>query len=411
MKPSLHSTVLRNATVVTRSGTAPAEIVVVGARISLLIREVSLGPLGSDADEHTTILDLDGRLVAPGLIDTQLNGGFGLDFTSEPESIWDVGALLPAMAVTAFLPTIVSSRPEIAERAMDTLANRPSDYLGAEPLGLHIEGPILNPERAGVHDRRALVPPSLDLIKGWGPESRVAMVTLAPELSGAYDVIRALADRGVVVAMGHSCATYSEAEDAARLGARHVTHLYNAMGPFNHRDPGLVGFSLDSGAVTAGLISDGVHCAPAAVRLALKSKGPAGIVLVSDAVAPMGQGDGQFDLAGLPVVCRDGVVTGPDGVLAGSAVSLLEGTRRFMRFTDCSLDEAVTVSATNPARLLRLPEKGAVHTGADADLVVFERDLTPALTMVGGRIAYRAPGLELDHFGSLDQSGGVPEWK
>lgn len=381
--------VLQNASVLTRSGAKLAEVVVVGDRISHLIRQLDRGLVRFDSDEAET-LDLEGLIVAPGLIDTQINGGFGLDFTSEPEAIWGVGARLPEFGITSFLPTIITSAPEATSRAQDVLASRPDGYAGAEPLGLHFEGPMLNVERKGAHDGSLMRLPSAEVIEGWSRDRGVAMVTLAPELDGAGDVVRTLVERRIVVSMGHSQADWYACREAAMLGANHVTHLYNAMSPFNHRDPGMVGFSLDSDDVTCGIISDGVHCTPLAVRLAWKAKGPDGLVLVSDAVAPMGLGDGHYSLGGYTVESRQGTVRGRGGELAGSAVPLIDAVRRFQTYTGCSLHEAFTVASTNPARLIRQPHKGVIRTGADADLVVLEPDLTPVMTIIGGRIRYQA---------------------
>ncbi|MGH7357484.1 MAG: amidohydrolase family protein [Candidatus Rokuibacteriota bacterium] len=214
-------------------------------------------------------LDASGLLVVPGFVDVQINGAFGNDFTADPGSIWRVGARLPASGVTAFLPTLVSPRAGEVEAAIDVLAaGPPSGYAGAAPLGLHCEGPMLSPRRRGVHRASRLRAPSAAVIRGWSRDRGIALVTLAPELRGASAVTRTLLRRGVIVAAGHSDATYEQATRAFARGIGAGTHLFNAMSGLHHRSPGLAGALLAAGDVPAGLIADGIHVHAAAVELA-----------------------------------------------------------------------------------------------------------------------------------------------
>lgn len=288
-----------------------------------------------------------------GFVDIQINGAFGHDFTEDPDSIWLVGDRLTESGVEAFLPTIISSPPGTVEKALAVLAQGPpANYQGARPLGLHVEGPMLAPSRRGTHPKQFLQLPSLAVIEGWTAAAGVLMVTLAPELPGARAVVETLLSEGVVVALGHSAATYEEATAALSWGVTHVTHLFNAMPPFDHREPGPIGALLGQEQVTAGLIVDGIHVHPAMVATAWRLLGPERVVLVSDAMAAAGLGDGSFSIGTVPVTVEGGRVVNADGRLAGSSLFLDQAVRNLVTFTGCSEAEAIAAATTNPLTVL-----------------------------------------------------------
>lgn len=288
-----------------------------------------------------------------GLVDIQINGGFGHDFTEDPDSIWLVGERLSEFGVEAFLPTIISSPLGTVEKALAVLAQgHPANYQGARPLGLHVEGPMLAPSRRGTHPEQFLRLPSLEVVEGWTAAAGVSMVTLAPELPGARSVVEALLSEGVVVALGHSAATYEEAMAAFSWGITHVTHLFNAMPPFDHREPGPIGALLVQGQATAGLIVDGIHVHPATVAAAWKLLGPERLVLVSDAMAAAGLGDGSFSIGTIPVSVGEGRVVNAEGRLAGSSLILDQAVRNLVAFTGCSPSEAIAAATKNPLTVL-----------------------------------------------------------
>jgi N-acetylglucosamine-6-phosphate deacetylase len=359
-------------------------------------------------------LDATGLLVAPGFLDLQCNGAVGVDLATDPERLWEVAAALPRWGVTAWLPTIVTSVPSVRLRALATWRAGPPPggvMPVATPLGLHLEGPFLAPAYRGAHDATALTSPSRELIdvEGWSPGEGVALVTLAPELPGAHDVIRVLAARGVVVAAGHSGATTREAAAAVDAGVRYVTHLFNAMAPLHHREPGLAGVALVDERLTAGLIADGLHVDPVAVRMAARILGDR-LSLVTDAVSALGAvgilgaaGPGTAPGASpgaspgaavrlggtdAAVSPHDGSVRLPDGTLAGSTLSLDRAVRNLVAFAGVTVGDAVASVTATPAVLLGLADRGVVAPGAVGDLVL----LTPAgdvvATVVGGRIAH-----------------------
>src|SRR5436190_8344344 len=205
-------------------------------------------------------LPAEGLILAPGFIDLQINGAFGSDFTADPSTIFEVGAKLPRYGVTSFLPTVVTSPPATVAAAQQALCQEPPRmYRGAVPLGLHLEGPFLNPKKRGAHNPKYLRLPNESEIADWSIDNGVRLVTLAPELPGALDIIRTLRSRGVVVSAGHSMATYEEANAGIEAGITYGTHLFNAMPPLGHREPGLVGALLADPRVTVGVLVDEVH--------------------------------------------------------------------------------------------------------------------------------------------------------
>jgi N-acetylglucosamine-6-phosphate deacetylase len=309
--------------------------------------------------------------TVPGLVDLQVNGALGHDLTSDPERLWDVAAALPAYGVTAFLPTVITADPTTPARALQVLAaGPPAGWRGAEPLGLHVEGPMLAPARRGAHPAEWLRDPSLELAAGWSREAGVAMVTIAPELPGALEVIAALAERGVVVSLGHTEAGSAEVAAAVAAGARCVTHLGNAMPPLRAREPGLVGAALgglapDGPELVAGLVVDGHHLAPELVRTAWRALGPARFLSVSDTTAALGLPDGATRLGDQDVVLADGAVRLRDGTLAGSAASLLDCLRVLVATVGCSVEEAVATATSTPLRLLGLDARSETITLTD----------------------------------------------
>jgi len=337
-------------------------------------------------------LDATGLTVAPGYLDLQVNGAAGIDITAEPERLWDVGAALPRFGVTGFLPTVVTSPARVRDRALAALAaGPPAGWVGARPLGLHFEGPMIAPGRVGAHAAAHLLVPSLALIAGWSRAAGVAMVTLAPELPGAAEVIGALAERGVVVAAGHTDATAACARAAVDAGVRAVTHLFNAMAPMHPREPGLAGAVLAGLPVVAGVIVDGHHVAHEMIRLAWRALGPRRRLLVSDATAGLGAPAGRYRLGDAEIASDGQAVRTPGGALGGSACGLDACVRNVVAYTGCAPADAVAAVTSVPASLLETAERGSLRPGAAADLVLLDPDLRVAMTVVGGVVAYRRP--------------------
>lgn len=362
---------------------------VTGGSVDVTIADGHVAPTATGDD----VLDARGLHVLPGLLDLQVNGAAGIDLTHEPERLWEVAAALPRYGVTAFLPTIITSAPQARERALAVLAaGPPAGWSGAVPLGLHLEGPMIAPARKGAHPPRWLAEPAADLVAGWSWAAGVAMVTLAPELPGALDVVTALAERDVVVALGHTEATPEQMTAAADRGARAVTHLGNAMPALAGRLPGPVGAALADPRLTVGVIADGHHLHPTTVAAFAGALGPGRLLAVTDCTAALGMPDGPARLGDQPVVVREGTVRLDDGTLAGSAADLPACLRVLRAATGCSLAEAVASATTVPAALLGDPSRGTLAPGARGDLVLVDDDLTVVATVVGGRVLHDRRG-------------------
>ncbi len=331
-----------------------------------------------------------GLLVAPGCVDLQCNGGLGIDLAGAPERLWELGALLPRFGVTAWLPTIVTTPDGIVDRAIAALAaGPPAGWTGAIPLGLHLEGPFLSSAKRGAHPEAQLRPPTLEAIEGWSRETGVAVVTLAPDLPGAVEVIEALVQRGVVVSLGHTPATAEQATVAVEAGASWVTHLFNAMSPLHHREPGLAGVALADSRLHVGLIPDGIHVHPQVVALAQRALGER-LTIVTDAVGALGMPFGRQALGRTEVTIDEGGVRLADGTLAGSNLAMDQGVRNLVAFSGCTAEAALHAASTAPAALLGDTIRGTLAPGARADLVLLSEELDLVATIVGGEVVHDA---------------------
>ena len=354
-----------------------------GRSLDLIARD---GVLTEDAPADIT-LDATGLTVAPGFIDVQVNGAFGHDFTTDPESIWTAAARLPETGVTAFLPTVITAPDGTVQAAQAALQHRPDGFLGAEPLGLHLEGPMISYERRGAHPAQYLARQAS--AHNWDPASGVAMVTLAPELPGALDATRTLTDRGVVVSLGHSNATSAEAEAGADAGATFGTHLFNAMSLPTRSEPGLAGFLLTDPRLFFGVINDDVHLHRRLIQLMSAAAGDR-MVLITDAIAAMGIGDGTYRLGSLDVTVQGMVASRADGGLAGSVLRIDQAVRNLVEITGCTIEAAVATVTAHPAALLHLTDRGSLQTGHRADVVLLDPDTQVVATIAAGHIAYLA---------------------
>lgn len=363
---------------------------------ALLIQDGLIQHIGK-SDEMTVpdaaqVIDAHGKIVAPGLIDLQLNGAFGDDFAANPETIWRVAAQLPRFGVTAFLPTLVTCPLEQIASAQRALRERPKDFRGAEPLGLHLEGPFLNRLKKGAHNPAYLREPSSEVVRDWSRANGVWLVTLAPELPNALGLVEELATQGIVVSMGHTMATVDEAQAGYRAGIRYATHLFNAMPPLDHRNPNAPGAVLAHREWVAGLIPDGIHVHPTMVKTVWLAKGT-NVNLVSDAMAALGMPPGTYKLNDFDCVVSDKQVRLKNGTLAGSVLPLDQAVRNFIGYTGCTLSEALETVTTTPARVLGIEsERGQIAEGMVADLVVLDAGLQVEMTVAGGDIVFGREG-------------------
>jgi len=319
-------------------------------------------------------------IAVPGFVDLQVNGFAGVDLMhADAEGYRRAATALLETGVTAYLPTFISA-PE--EELLTALRSLPADPGGARILGVHLEGPFLSKKRLGIHPaaaRRDPDPNLLERLLGAGP---VRMMTLAPELPGANELIDRLLRDGVAVSAGHTDATAVEAKLGFDRGVRAVTHLFNAMRPFRHRDPGLAGAALAREDVIVQIILDGVHLAEETARLTWQAA-RGRVALVTDAVAAAGMGDGFYYVGGSPINVRNGVARSLDDVLAGSSLTMIEAVRN-LHALGASLEEAVAAATAVPARVLGATGLGRLEVGLPADLVVLDDNLEIERVCVGG---------------------------
>jgi N-acetylglucosamine-6-phosphate deacetylase len=334
-------------------------------------------------DGRVTAIGLDGvgrGIAAPGFVDLQVNGFAGIDFLgADADGFATAGEALLETGVTAYLPTLITSEEPDLVAALEAV---PDSVPGPRILGVHLEGPFLSPARLGTHrgsGRRDPDPALLERLLAAGP---VRLMTLAPELPGALALIDLLHERSVVVSLGHTDATALEAHAAFERGVRAVTHVFNAMRPLAHRDPGVVGAALARPDVVVQAIVDGVHLDPDIVRLLWRAAAGR-LSLVTDAIAGAGLGDGTYALGEIEIVVADDVVRSEDGMLAGSALTMVEAVRNLVAL-DVPLEGALEAAAAVPARVLGAPGLGRLLPGGTADIVVLDDALEVVRTLVGG---------------------------
>jgi N-acetylglucosamine-6-phosphate deacetylase len=320
--------------------------------------------------------DFGDSILAPGLIDIHVHGSFGYDVMQNNEpGRRKFEEFLARHGVTSYYPTTVTAPLETTLRSLErlggTIESKAASAGTAQPLGIHLEGPFLSHVRRGAHLPEQLLPLDLRTFDRLWQASRgqIRVMTIAPELPGAAEVIAEATKRGVCVSVGHSDANGEQTVAALAAGARHATHTFNAMRPLDHRDPGILGEVLSNPSFTADLIADGIHVHPSIVRLFLEAKGEERAVLITDATAAAGMPDGRYQLGPLEVEVRDGKCL-RDGKLAGSLLTLDQAIRNVMSFAGWDLQPAVRLATLNPARVAGAKGKGSIVAGADADMVV-----------------------------------------
>ena len=323
------------------------------------------------------------KIAAPGFVDVHIHGAGGHDvMEGTGDALKAVASTIAGHGTTSFVATTVTASPDAICRSAEGVARyfglqHEAGDLRAEVLGVHFEGPFISPLRRGVHPPEFLKLPSADLLAQFiaAAKGRAQILTIAPELLGAMPCIDAARKAGMVVAIGHTDATYEQARAAIARGAHHAVHVYNAMRPFTHRDSGVIGAVLTTPEVTAELIADGVHVDETAMRLLLQAKGPSGVILVSDGISATGMPDGKYMLGTFEVTVSDGVCRNAEGKLAGSTLTLDRALRNIVNL-GTPLSHALRMLTLNPATLLGLEfKKGALRAGADADLVLLDESL------------------------------------
>ena len=341
---------------------------------------------------QASIHDFGDCVLAPGMLDIHVHGASGYDVMQADEGGRSrFEQFLARHGVTSYYPTTVAAPLDETRSALERLAcaiesAASNDAAGcARPLGIHLEGPFLSHPRRGVHPPEYLVAPTLNAFdKLWqAAKSRISLMTIAPELDGAPEVIAEATRRGVCVSMGHSDADLTFARAAVSQGARHATHVFNAMRPLNHRSPGLLAEILTNPKMTADVIADGVHVDPSIVKLVLRAKGIENTVLITDAISATGMPDGRYRLGSFEVELKDGKCLA-DGKLAGSVLTMDRALSNLMEYAGLDLQPALRAATMNPAAVAGAENKGTIRPGADADFVVLTQAGEVCATVVRG---------------------------
>lgn len=346
-------------------------------------------------------IDCGGALISPGYIDVQINGGFGIDFSFNvdkvEESIDKVAKGLLTHGVTSFCPTLVTSPSEVYHKVLPRIKKRNGGDHGASILGVHVEGPFISPKKKGAHPEQYIK--KFDqgfksVTDMYDDLDNVCMLTLAPEIPNALSIIEELCRRNIKVSLGHSIANLSEGEEAVKHGASFITHLFNAMLPFHHRDPGLVGLltsdQIPPGKIIHfGIISDGIHTHPAALRIAHRTH-PEGLVLVTDAISALGLEEGIHQLGQFKIEIRKGCAyIAETDTMCGSITEMSKCVRHFKDATGCTIVEALEAATLHPARCLGIDSyKGILNFGADADFILLDEKLELLSTWISGECVY-----------------------
>jgi N-acetylglucosamine-6-phosphate deacetylase len=365
----------------------------------LLVQDGVIAGVGTlleqEAPRARRVLDLGESILVPGFIDMHIHGGAGRDvMDASPDALPAVERLLYSHGVTSYFPTTITAPMDGTLRALEHLGQEierasENQESRARPVGIHLEGPFISHARPGVHPVADLQKPSLPLFERMWEASRgtVKVITIAPELPGARELISEATRRGVCVSMGHSDADLAQAQAGVDAGVRHATHTFNAMRPLDHRDPGIIGETLTDKRISAEIIADGIHVDPVVVRLFLRAKGAEGAVLVTDATAATGMPNGRYQLGSLEVEVKDGKCL-HDGRLAGSVLTMDRAVRNIVKFANWDLQRAVQLATLNPARTTGLTSNaGQLVAGAPADIVALNASGEVVKTIVRGQAA------------------------
>ena len=331
--------------------------------------------------------DLQGATLLPGYIDCQVNGGGGVLFNNAPDvdALRRIGAAHRRFGTTGFLPTLISDDVNVMEQAIAATRRAISEKVPGV-LGIHLEGPYIAPARKGTHDAgKFRVPDAAEMDMATALDNGITLITLAPECVGT-DVVRALVERGALLCAGHTAASYAQARAGLDAGIRGFTHLFNAMSPLTGREPGTVGAALEDRDSWCGIIVDGHHVHPASLRVVLAAKPRGKVLLVTDAMPPVGADDPSYVLYGETITVRDGVVRNAAGSLAGSALDMATAVRNTVQWLGLPLEEVARMASTYPAEFLGIGDRcGRIAPGYQADLVALDEQLQVVETWIQGK--------------------------
>jgi N-acetylglucosamine-6-phosphate deacetylase len=384
-------TFIRGGTILTPQQTIENSVVVIdGERIVGIEPERQV----ADTPAEGRVIDAGGSWVTPGLIDVHVHGSVGHDtMDASPKSLDKMGKFYLQQGVSSFLPTTITASPEATWRAIENAVQHRQVDTGAQPLGLHLEGPYLGYKTRGAQPPEWLRNPDPTEYRTWFETGCIRLVTLAPEIPGALDMIRTGVEYGVRFSAGHTEADFGVLRRAADAGLTQATHTFNGMTGLHHREPGTIGAVLTDDRIYAEVIADGIHLHPAVLGLVIRAKSPGRTILVTDAMRAVGMEDGDYDLGGQIVHVREGIARTEAGSLAGSTLKMIEALRNAFEFgqehAGLTLNQAVQMATATPAEALGLAgRKGTIQPGADADIIVLDAGFNIQHVMVGGRLVW-----------------------
>ncbi|MFJ5789845.1 N-acetylglucosamine-6-phosphate deacetylase [Lysinibacillus sp. NPDC093197] len=356
------------------------------------------------ADDQFYVIDLQGQSVIPGMIDIHTHGTSGADvMDAEIASFETIVRALPQEGTTSFLATTMTQSDENISKALKNAASFIKSYQKpgqSEVLGVHLEGPFVNPSMAGAQPVDFIIQPEIPLFEKWQElaEGTIKLVTLAPEQKGGLEFIRYLKENEIVISIGHSDATFADVKKAIGAGATQVTHLFNQMKGLHHREPGVVGAALLLEELYAELIVDGIHVCPAMIQLAYQNKKSEKLILITDSIRAKCLKNGNYDLGGQKVIVKDGMAVLENGTLAGSVLKLSDALKNMLKYCgDCTLEDVIKMTSTNPAKQLNISDrKGIIKAGMDADLVVLNNVYDVQMTFCRGILSYQKESLMED---------------
>lgn len=361
------------------------------------IKEVgTLDTLQQHSIEDVTVIELEeGTKIIPGFIDVHIHGAGGADtMDATSEALHTMAIHLPQEGTTSFLATTMTQSKEKIVQALRNAAQyveQSNDGAESEVLGLHLEGPFINPGKKGAQPLEHIVEPNIELFKEWQKEAgnHIKLVTVAPEMPNGLEFIKYLSENGVTASIGHTDSTFLQVKHAVDAGATQVTHLYNGMRGLHHREPGTAGAALLFDELKVELISDGIHISPEMIQLAMNAKGTDGALLITDSMRAKCLKNGRYELGGQPVIVADGRASLEDGTLAGSTLKMIDSVRNMLQFTSLTLQEVIKLASVNPAKQVRVfDRKGSIEVGKDADIVILNSQLDITMTICRGKIAY-----------------------
>ena len=344
--------------------------------------------------KNVEIIEAQNKFIVPGYIDIHVHGGGGSDvMDGEYEAIKQVATTHSRFGTTAFLPTTMTMTKDKIIKSLKNIHEARLKGTGtAEILGIHLEGPYINPEKKGAQKEEDIKKVSVEEFLEFNQASGnlIRLVTIAPEMPGAIDFIRWLHQQGIIVSVGHSNATYKQVQEGIQAGLSQVTHIFNAMRGLHHREPGVVGAALSSPKLIVEMIADGIHLHPMVLKMLTQIKESEKLVLITDAMRATGFKEGTYDLGGQEVIVTQGQAKLKNGTLAGSVLTMDKAVKNLVTKVGISLLNAVQMASYNPAKCLGIDDKkGSLELYKDADIVILNKNLETELTMVAGKVVYR----------------------